>query len=94
MSPVKSTFGGQARPSQYHTHALKKMVNRDAPAAIGCFLQGVFQKQSGEKPEGGGFRQRKTPVLRTGRRNGASTISPGYSDKRFFEIYLKYLKLS
>jgi hypothetical protein len=28
------------------------MVNRDAPAAVGCFLQGVFQKQSGEKPEG------------------------------------------
>jgi hypothetical protein len=54
MSPVKSTFGGQVRPSAYHTHALKKMVNRDAPAAAGCFLQGVFQKQSGAKPEGEG----------------------------------------
>jgi hypothetical protein len=45
MSPVKSTSGGQARPSAYHTHAPKKMVNRDAPATVGCFLQGVFKKK-------------------------------------------------
>jgi hypothetical protein len=64
------------------------------PGGDRLFFTGCLSETIRRKARGRGFRQRKTPVLRTGRRNGASTISPGYTDKRFFEIYLKYLKLS